>query len=133
MTMKLVDIKSRETTPLTINLRARDVGITPALGGQRVVRTVERKDPTTGELRLKNVEVTCPPVLRWPAGGTIKGLPAQVLSHPIIQSKMARTGGRRPTLVVVNTSTTTPSLRPSPKARSSQKSRSRSTGSQRGK
>ena len=99
--MQLVDIKSRDKTPITINLRMKEFGATPELAGRTMIRTLEKKDKKSGEIRALNVEMKFPPAVRWPAGGTIKGLPVGVLDHPVIKSLLARRPGRRPKLVVV--------------------------------
>lgn len=99
--MKLVDIKSRDKTPITVNLRMKEYGATPALAGRKMIRTLEVKDKKAGEIRAKNVTMQFPPAIRWPAGGTIEGLPASVLDHPAIKSLLARRPGRRPKLIVV--------------------------------
>ena len=98
--MQLVDIKSRSKLPITINLRMKEYGATPALAGREMLRTVEMKDKKSGEVRSKNVAMKFPPAIRFPAGGTLTGLPAGVLDHPVIKSLLARRPGRRAKLLV---------------------------------
>ena len=97
--MHTVDIKSRAKLPLTVNLRDTDHG--GAFQGQVVQRVMTVKDKVAGQDRAKVVEISCPAVVRWPAGGVVKGLPASVLTHPVIKSMLSRLPGRRPKLIVV--------------------------------
>lgn len=99
--MILVDLKSRDTTPTTINLSEKEFGATKDLPGRVMKRTLEVKDTVSGEVRKKEIEVRCPPVLRFPAGGVIKGLPVSVLENPVIKSLLERRSGQRPKLVIV--------------------------------
>lgn len=101
--MDLVDIKSRAKTPITVTLSEKEFGATPALAGTLLTRTMEQRDKVSGEIRAKNVVVRCPPAIRFPAGGTIEGLPESVLTHPAIKSLLMRHTGRRPKLVLVKT------------------------------
>lgn len=96
--MKLVDLKSRANRPLTINLTEKERVSLPAVDYHRLV---EQKDKKSGELRAKETVVRCPPVIRIPANGTVTGLPKSVLQHPVVQSFMRRTPGRRPQLLLL--------------------------------
>lgn len=98
----LVDIQSRLPSPLLVNLAREDFNLIPGLKGSIIMRTMQELDPVSGEYRAKDRKVHCAPAITFPArGGVVKGLPAEVLRHPVIAAMLARGNGRQPKLVVV--------------------------------
>jgi hypothetical protein len=84
--MKLLDIKSKEKRPVTVQM----VGHVHNRVGTRVGRDVKTLDRTSGEFRMRRITRKFPPVVRWGAGETVRGLGPEVLKSPVVQSLLRR-------------------------------------------